>query len=111
MTLWRSALTVGASLLLSIVAHAIPGPTNLTTHHLATEDAAAAGCGSIRLREARVFYKRGIACARAKKWAHRVYKTRGGWEPPGYECESGSGFKQGGGCFRDDTYFGWHPFD
>lgn len=76
--------------------------------------AVASGCGSIMLRgETYVFFQAKIGCKQAKQWAGRVFKTRGEFEPPGYDCESGSGFKQGGGCATKSgkKYFGWHPFD
>jgi hypothetical protein len=76
--------------------------------------ATASGCGSIRLGgESYVFYQAKVGCKQAKKWAGQVFKTRGEFEPSGYDCESGSGFKQGGGCSTPSgkKYFGWHPFD
>ena len=76
--------------------------------------AVASGCGSVKLGgRTYVFFQVKVGCKQAKTWAGKVFKTRGGFEPPGYTCDSGSGFKQGGGCSTPSgsKYFGWHPFD
>lgn len=72
------------------------------------------GCNSITLGEPRVFYKNNMGCDRAKRYARRVYRRNGNWEPRNFSCESGSDFNEGGGCRHDSkprTFFGWHPFD
>lgn len=60
-----------------------------------------------------IFYKEGIPCERAKRLAHRVQRTRGDWEPPAFNCTSGSNFRTGGHCQSRsrNELFGWHPRD
>jgi hypothetical protein len=61
-----------------------------------------------------VFFKQGIACGKAQKWARKVHRNPS-WEPRHWDCESGSNFETGGSCFLanrpNERFFGWHPFD
>lgn len=57
-----------------------------------------------------VFYKEGIRCRRAKRWARRVHRTEGRWEPRRYDCNSGTNFRRDGACERSRRkFFLWYP--
>ena len=61
-----------------------------------------------------VFYLQRVGCRTARRAVRRRYRSGGAeGRPPGFRCESGSGFRQGGGCFTRGRVraFGWHPLD
>ena len=70
-------------------------------------------CNSIDLGGPRIFYKHNMRCSAAKQKARKVYSSRGDNEPRRFNCQSGSGFEEGGACqhVSKDKYFGWHPAD
>ena len=62
-----------------------------------------------------VFFKKNMSCERAKRYAHRVYRSDGNNEPKHFNCRSGSNFNSGGFCKNrkadPNESFGWHPPD
>jgi hypothetical protein len=70
-------------------------------------------CNSINLGGPKIFFKHNMNCKSAKKKARQVYASRGEDEPRRFNCESGSGFEDGGSCrhVSKNKYFGWHPAD
>lgn len=70
-------------------------------------------CDSINLGGTKIFYKQNMRCSAAMRKARKVYESRGDNEPRKFNCESGSGFEEGGACqhVSKDKYFGWHPID
>jgi hypothetical protein len=49
-----------------------------------------------------------ISCPSARRKIRYVHRRK---RLPGWECESGTNFRTGGGCTRGRKYFGWHPGD
>ena len=67
------------------------------------------GCSSIKLGGPKIFYKTHLPCDKAKRWARKVYRTGGAFEPRNFNCTSGSNFVDGANCqhtFRNKN-FGW----
>lgn len=61
-----------------------------------------------------VFYLQRVGCRQARRAVRRLYRSGGDeGRPSGFRCESGSGFRTGGGCFTRGRVraFGWHPLD
>jgi hypothetical protein len=79
----------------------------------AADPAPKGGCNSINLGGPKVFSKDNMSCKRAKRYARRVYKTDGRFEPRNFSCTSGSNFNDGGSCAHKSKpkYFFWHTAD
>jgi hypothetical protein len=77
------------------------------------DDATKRACTTINLGGPKVFTKHNMRCKKAKRYARRLYKTRGDDKPPNFRCSSGSNFRDGGFCKHKtkDKNFGWHPAD
>jgi hypothetical protein len=72
----------------------------------------ASGCNSVHYGgRAFVFYRKNVRCLFAKRWVRRLNRSHGRNKPPGWRCESGSGYRTGGSCSRGKGLFGWHPYD
>jgi hypothetical protein len=102
---------------LILAALALSAGTDAVATGVATasaDEVRAARCDSIRINgRSYVFYRYRVSCSFAKRWTKRLYRSDGDRQPPGYTCESGSGFRTGGSCETSGRarFFGWHPYD